>query len=66
MKFKIFDNNRCRLCKTCVHSTRYTENTEIFSNLEKKSGFFYKCKNTIVKAEIPDRFYCFYYKKKIS
>ena len=65
MRYKIYDNDRCTLCKTCIHSKLYNEETEIFKQLEKKMGFFYECKNPRANITSTLKYACNLYAKGI-
>lgn len=64
MKYKIYDKNRCTLCKNCIHSKEYTEQTEIFNQLKQRMGSFYQCKNLNSNISNTLRYHCDFFKRK--
>ena len=64
IRHKIYDINRCTLCKLCIHSKEYKENTELFNNLKKRLGNFYQCQNIKTTSLTTIKNNCSYYAKE--
>ena len=64
IRHKIYDKGRCTLCKQCIHSKIYKEDTELFTKLKRRLGEFYQCHNIKTTSLSTIKNNCSYYVKE--